>query len=266
VLAFLNSGCYLVSSILGKTHVSYVGLFTVKFMDKFKATIFSSLVLLCIVYLFNQLPLSKTGQTVAQPTHTSCQANTEWTRDSDNQWSSAAGISLILLPAAESASIPSVQFWDSGHASEAEAILELTDPGEEVNVTNYFWRVADPWRMEIPQPECPPNADCMPSPYSIYYLHRSSDEWVIDRLTIRAQGTVVSQPDPQAPSSRDIYVVRDGPYAPIFEGRFVDDSHTFWFSARYPETDRQLSTPEMRLATLQSINQLLRSCELLSAI
>ena len=34
---------------------------------------------------------------------------------------------------------------------------------------------------------------------------------------IRAQGVVTSKPDPLAPLSRDIYVVLDGPYMPIFE-------------------------------------------------
>ncbi|MEL7333151.1 MAG: hypothetical protein AAFN12_12965, partial [Cyanobacteria bacterium J06560_2] len=195
----------------------------------------------------------------------SCQEHSSWRQQADNQWVSAFGLLLALYPEDSrensSPSVVSASFWNSDAVSEASSVLQGVSPGQEVDVTGFFWRVGDPWRVsEIPQ-DCPPDADCMPSPYVIYYLHSPDSDWVIDRLLTRAQGAVVSQPDPQDPANRDIYVATDGPYLPIFEGRYQAGDRTVWFSASKAEDAQTLSTSESRFAALQAINDFLQRCE-----
>lgn len=195
-----------------------------------------------------------------QSTKSSCQTRVTWIRNTENQWISATGISLMLYRESQSAAVPSTQFWDSENALEAQAMLAEADPSKEINVTEYFWRVGQPWRIPETPPECPQNAKCAVSRYSIHFLHRPARDWVIDRLITRAEGVVRSEPDPQAPLSRDLYLIADGPYAPVFEGRFRKGGATFWFSARQADNNQERSTSQMRLTTLQEINDLLKLC------
>jgi len=191
----------------------------------------------------------------------SCDADgVTWIKQEQDQWLSSTGISVTLYHEESFDAVASASFWDSDNSSEADSILEAADPGKEIDVTQLFRRVGDPWRINEIQPECPPDADCMPSPYVIHYLHRPENDWVIDHLMTRAQGVVTSKPDPQAPLSRDIYFALNGPYQPIFEGRFTHDEATFWFSAREVEANQEISIPEMRFTTLQQLNDLVKSC------
>ncbi len=229
-------------------------------MKNIKIKIILAFVLpLCCAYLLGEASVIKAKDVVFQSIKSSCQTNVRWMKKGKNQWISTTGISLKLYEEDDFAAVPSTYFWNSNNASEADSILKEADPGEEINVTEFFWRVANPWRIAELQSECPPDAFCKASPYSIHYLHRPENEWIIDRLMIRAQGVVTSKPDPLAPLSRDIYVALDGPYMPIFEGRFRRDGVTFWFSAQKTKIDQKFSTRQMRIKVLQQINDFLES-------
>ena len=184
----------------------------------------------------------------------SCETNgVTWTKANENRWLSSTNISLTLYQKENSDAVASVFFWNSKNSQEAYSILEKADPGEEIDVIQFFLRQAQSWRWRISDnwPECSAHKlVCEPSPYQIHYLHRPANDWVIDHLMTRAQGALTSKRDPEDPF--DIYFVKEGPYLPVFEGRFIKDGAPLWFSTLeadhevpysfLAEADRHLST------------------------
>ena len=218
---------------------------------------------------------------MAERAESTCPADITWTKQGENQWISEEGLILNLYNEADADpvhvwdeeifNVTTSSFWISEHASEAETILEEMIPGAEINVTNFFRNHG--WRIIIPVlGECPKSLKCIiADPYQIEYLHRPAEDWVIDRLLTRAQGFVLDETDPADPRIIT-HTVFDGPYLPIFEGRFRQDGTTFWFSAhdhdgatsyrtlRREGESLELSTAEIRLETLQKVNDFLSSC------
>jgi hypothetical protein len=197
-----------------------------------------------------------------------------WTNVNENEWLLDTGISLRLT---KKNAIPFAKFWDTENAVEAQTILAKVRPGQEVNVTQFHRRTGNPWGNYRPpdEPNCPRSADgstleCIQLPYDIHYLHRPKDDWVIDQISSHGEGYVTSKRDVN--NEQDIFYSTDGPYMPIYEGRFKPNG-AYWFVANEKRPNwlasiqndekklsRKLSTPEMRFAELQTINNLLKHC------
>ncbi|MEL6384207.1 MAG: hypothetical protein AAFQ89_17485 [Cyanobacteria bacterium J06626_18] len=243
---------------------------------------FAFTALLCAMCLSSASSAVEAEAGVSEGDESVCQTDITWTRQSENQWISEDGLVVKLYNEADADSarlwyeeevfaITTSSFWTSDNASEAEAILEEMIPGEEIDVTNFFRNRS--WRIEIVSFGCSRGLKCIPEdPYLIQYLHRPAEDWVIDRLLTRAQGFVIDETDPADPRLITHAVV-EGPYLPIFEGRFRQDGVTFWFSARDHDGITsyrtllhekhgilELSTSEARFETLREINDFLASC------
>jgi hypothetical protein len=208
--------------------------------------------------LEDQLLLVKPQNVNAQLILPMSQNRIGWSKVSKNRWRSETGISLNLYQKDIYANIPFARFWDTENALEAQLLLARASPGDEIYVSNYFRRSGSAWLFYqyAAQPKCPGLiGDCPSSLYVIHYLHRPQNDWVIDLLTSHAKGFILGQ----RVQDRYIYEITDGPYDPIFEGRFKYKRNSYWFSATGVQPSRQLSTPEMRYNTFQSINDLLKS-------
>jgi hypothetical protein len=197
-----------------------------------------------------------------------------WTQVSPNQWKSDFGMIVSIYADAQSDQVPSAYFWktDIKNASQAQTILNQAKPGEEINVTQYFrqheaWKINEPYPPTIPRKPGEPVVDLAPSPYQLHYLYRPARDWIFDQILARAKGFVTEKFDPS--KNADIMVVVDGPYLPIFEGRFTQNANIFWFSANtspykysYESIKEKLvlSSMRSRAVELKRVNDFLISC------
>jgi hypothetical protein len=191
-----------------------------------------------------------------------------WQQQSKNTWLSSTGISLVLYSEAEAKkNTSSARFWDAEpllspqfgkghHTAEAENLLKKMSPGSEIETSAFFRRSSDyRWPLNTPSNKCPPNASCGTWPYLIRYLHRPASGWKVDRLMSYGIGVL----NHKLVDNRDTYTISDGPYQPIFEGRFIKGTTVKWFIAQDTKQNKVAWTTEMRFATLRDINDLLNS-------
>jgi hypothetical protein len=207
-----------------------------------------------------------------------------WTQGSSNQWKSTSGMTISIYADAQSNQVPSAYFWksDTKHVPQAQTLLTQAKPGEEINVTKYFrlyyndaWLINEPIfepeNLQMPGSLSVPRYQPEESPYQHHYLYRPASDWMIDQILVRAQGFVYATLDEKDPERQDILVFAEGPYFPIYEGRFKQQNQLFWFSAQRHELGLRysdpkiketlsISTPQERIESLEQINDFLEFC------
>jgi hypothetical protein len=191
-------------------------------------------------------------------------------------------MTISIYTDAQSDQVSSAYFWktDTKNASQAKTILDKTTPGEEINVTHYFrlqnesWKIRDLFEERYLRNICDTPLSCCsphPSPYQYHYLYRPASDWITEQILVRAQGFVYEKLDEQDPERKDILIFAEGPYLPIYEGRFRQNNQIFWFSAQDYKSDLwytdpkikgtlKFSTPQERIDDLALINEFLKVC------